>query len=100
MRCHDLVTDLQSARNATCSDRQKIFAASSYTSSYNERVHNTQENYYLDSHNRIVNPTERSRHRPYTLVMGTVVMIAVFTIVFNLVVDVLYAVVDPRVRYD
>jgi oligopeptide transport system permease protein len=39
-------------------------------------------------------------NRDYTLVMGTVVMIAVFTIVFNLIVDVLYAVVDPRVRYD
>jgi oligopeptide transport system permease protein len=39
-------------------------------------------------------------NRDYTLVMGTVVMIAVFIIVFNLVVDILYAVVDPRVRYD
>jgi oligopeptide transport system permease protein len=39
-------------------------------------------------------------NRDYTLVMGTVVVIAIFTIIFNLVVDVLYAVVDPRVRYD
>jgi oligopeptide transport system permease protein len=39
-------------------------------------------------------------NRDYTLVMGTVVLIAVFIIVFNLVVDVLYAVLDPRVRYD
>ena len=39
-------------------------------------------------------------NRDYTLVMGTVVMIAVFTIVFNLIVDLLYAVVDPRVRCD
>jgi oligopeptide transport system permease protein len=39
-------------------------------------------------------------NRDYTLVMGTVVVIAVFTIVFNLLVDILYAVVDPRVRYD
>jgi len=39
-------------------------------------------------------------NRDYTLVMGTVVVIAVFTIVFNLIVDILYAVVDPRVRYD
>ncbi|TMJ38797.1 MAG: ABC transporter permease subunit [Alphaproteobacteria bacterium] len=38
--------------------------------------------------------------RDYTLVMGTVVVIALFTIVFNLIVDILYAVVDPRVRYD
>jgi oligopeptide transport system permease protein len=39
-------------------------------------------------------------NRDYTLVMGTVVVIAIFTIVFNLIVDILYAVVDPRVRYD
>lgn len=39
-------------------------------------------------------------NRDYTLVMGTVVVIALFTIVFNLIVDVLYAFFDPRVRYD
>jgi len=39
-------------------------------------------------------------NRDYTLVMGTVVVIALFTIVFNLLVDILYAFVDPRVRYD
>lgn len=39
-------------------------------------------------------------NRDYTLVMGTVVVIALFTIIFNLIVDVLYALVDPRVRYD
>jgi oligopeptide transport system permease protein len=39
-------------------------------------------------------------NRDYTLVMGTVVLIAVFIIVFNLIVDLLYAVLDPRVRYD
>jgi oligopeptide transport system permease protein len=39
-------------------------------------------------------------NRDYTMVMGTVVVIAVFIIVFNLIVDILYAVVDPRVRYD
>jgi oligopeptide transport system permease protein len=38
--------------------------------------------------------------RDYTLVMGTVIVIAVFTLLFNLIVDVLYAIVDPRVRYD
>jgi oligopeptide transport system permease protein len=38
--------------------------------------------------------------RDYTLVMGTVVVIAVFIIVFNLIVDLLYAWLDPRVRYD
>jgi oligopeptide transport system permease protein len=39
-------------------------------------------------------------NRDYTLVMGTVVVIAVFIIAFNLIVDLLYAVIDPRVRYD
>lgn len=43
---------------------------------------------------------EAALNRDYTLVMGTVVVIAVFTIVFNLIVDVLYATIDPRVRYD
>lgn len=38
--------------------------------------------------------------RDYTLVMGTVVVIAVFIILFNLIVDLLYAWLDPRVRYD
>lgn len=38
--------------------------------------------------------------RDYTLVMGTVVVIAIFVVVFNLVVDILYAWLDPRVRYD
>ena len=43
---------------------------------------------------------EAALNRDYTLVMGTVVVIAVFIIVFNLIVDLLYAVLDPRVRYD
>ena len=43
---------------------------------------------------------EAALNRDYTLVMGTVVVIAVFTIVFNLIVDILYAALDPRVRYD
>ena len=38
--------------------------------------------------------------RDYTLVMGTVVVIAVFVVLFNLIVDILYAALDPRVRYD
>lgn len=43
---------------------------------------------------------EAALNRDYTLVMGTVVVIAIFTILFNLIVDILYAVIDPRVRYD
>ena len=36
----------------------------------------------------------------YTLVMGTVLMFAVLTIVANLIADVAYAMLDPRIRYD
>ena len=36
--------------------------------------------------------------RDYTLVMGTVIVIAVFIIVFNLIVDLIYALIDPRIR--
>ena len=43
---------------------------------------------------------EGALNRDYTLVMGTVVLISVFVLFFNLLVDVLYAVIDPRVRYD
>jgi oligopeptide transport system permease protein len=39
-------------------------------------------------------------NRDYTLVMGTVVVVAVFVLIFNLIVDILYAVIDPRVRFD
>jgi oligopeptide transport system permease protein len=39
-------------------------------------------------------------NRDYTLVMGTVVVIAVFVVVFNLVVDLAYAWLDPRVRLE
>ena len=43
---------------------------------------------------------EGALNRDYTLVMGTVVMIAVFVLLFNLLVDLAYAVLDPRVRYE
>lgn len=43
---------------------------------------------------------EGALNRDYTLVMGTVVVVAVFVLLFNLVVDILYALVDPRIRYD
>ncbi|MEM1389658.1 MAG: ABC transporter permease subunit [Pseudomonadota bacterium] len=39
-------------------------------------------------------------NRDYTLVMGTVVLVAVFVVIFNLAVDLLYAILDPRVRYE
>ncbi len=41
-----------------------------------------------------------SLNRDYTLVMGTVILIAVFVIIFNLIVDIAYGLLDPRVRHD
>lgn len=38
-------------------------------------------------------------NRDYTLVMGVVVFFGVLIVVFNLVVDLLYALLDPRVKY-
>ena len=37
--------------------------------------------------------------RDFPVVQGAVIMIAVFFIVINLLVDILYAFVDPRIRY-
>jgi oligopeptide transport system permease protein len=39
-------------------------------------------------------------NRDYTLVMGTVIVIAIFIILFNLAVDIVYALIDPRVRLE
>ncbi|WP_026379297.1 oligopeptide ABC transporter permease OppB [Afifella pfennigii] len=39
-------------------------------------------------------------NRDYTLVMGTVVVVSLFVVLFNLVVDLLYAWLDPRVRFN
>lgn len=43
---------------------------------------------------------EGALNRDYTLVMGTVVVVAIFVLFFNMIVDILYALLDPRVRYD
>ncbi len=39
-------------------------------------------------------------NRDYTMVMGTVIIVATLVLTFNLIVDLLYSVLDPRVRYD
>jgi len=39
-------------------------------------------------------------NRDYTLVLGIVVFYATLVVALNLIVDILYAVIDPRVRYD
>ncbi len=43
---------------------------------------------------------ESALNRDYTVVMGTVVIVAVFVLLFNLLVDIIYGVLDPRVRYE
>ena len=35
----------------------------------------------------------------FTLIQGMVMMLAAFYVLVNLVVDLLYAVFDPRIRY-
>jgi peptide/nickel transport system permease protein len=37
--------------------------------------------------------------RDYPVVQGVVITVGIFLIVINLVVDVLYALIDPRIRY-
>lgn len=42
---------------------------------------------------------ERIQYRDYTTVQGTVVFFALIVSVINLIVDVFYAYIDPRIRY-
>ena len=42
---------------------------------------------------------ESATNRDYTLVMGTVILFGVLLVIMNLVVDVLYGLLDPRIRY-
>ena len=37
--------------------------------------------------------------RDYPVVLGVVMLVAVLTVVFNLLADIAYAIVDPRIRY-
>jgi ABC-type dipeptide/oligopeptide/nickel transport system permease component len=39
-------------------------------------------------------------NRDYPVIMGTILLYAVFLVIANLVVDVMYAYLDPRIRYD
>jgi len=39
-------------------------------------------------------------NRDYTLVMGVVIFYAVLIIALNLIVDLLYGLLDPKVKYD
>jgi len=44
--------------------------------------------------------TQSVSHRDYAVVIGTVLFFAILTCVTNLVVDILYVYLDPRVRYE
>lgn len=39
-------------------------------------------------------------NRDYTLVLGVVILYGILILLFNFLVDLLYAVLDPRIRYD
>ncbi len=39
-------------------------------------------------------------NRDYPVIMGTVLLYAIFLVVMNLLVDIMYAWLDPRIRYD
>ena len=41
-----------------------------------------------------------SLNRDYTLVVGLVILYATLLVVLNLAVDLIYVLLDPRVRYD
>ncbi len=38
-------------------------------------------------------------NRDYSLVLGLTILIGAFTILFNAIVDIVYALIDPRIRY-
>ena len=38
--------------------------------------------------------------RDYTVVMGTVLLVAILTVVANLLADIAYGILDPRIRYE
>ncbi len=39
-------------------------------------------------------------NRDYPVIMGTILLYAVFLVLANLIVDIMYAYLDPRIRYD
>ena len=38
-------------------------------------------------------------NRDYSMVMGVTILVGTLTILFNAIVDILYAVIDPKIRY-
>ena len=42
---------------------------------------------------------QRCLNRDYSMVLGLTILVGALTITFNAVVDILYAVIDPKIRY-
>jgi oligopeptide transport system permease protein len=42
---------------------------------------------------------QSATNRDYTTVLGLVILVGVLVVAFNLIVDILYAVLDPKIRY-
>jgi ABC-type dipeptide/oligopeptide/nickel transport system permease component len=39
-------------------------------------------------------------NRDYAVIMGTILLYAVFLVLSNLLIDLIYAILDPRIRYN
>ena len=37
-------------------------------------------------------------NRDYTMIMGTTILLATFIIIANVIVDILYKIIDPRIK--
>lgn len=37
-------------------------------------------------------------NRDYTMIMGTTILLATFIIIANVIVDILYKIIDPRIN--
>lgn len=42
---------------------------------------------------------QSATNRDYTTVLGLVILVGVLVVLFNIIVDILYAVIDPKIRY-
>lgn len=39
-------------------------------------------------------------NRDYSLIMGILMILSIIILISNLIADILYAIIDPRIRYD
>ncbi len=66
-----------------------------------QTLHELGQSLWLDNISRkILDDGTLSRYiRDYSLVLSLTILVGTPTIVFNAIVDVLYAVIDPKIRY-